>query len=117
MPPLSALLLPRLAAIKPFPLKPLKPLSKPYSKPYSAAAVDETNPDEVVQVEGNMQQCIGALRGVATLLRGWQIRRQVGARRHVCGRRAGVLLLPRGRPARRGGSPLQLPPRSCNCNS
>ena len=30
--------------------------------------------DEVIQVEGSMQQCVAALRGVATLLRGWQIR-------------------------------------------
>ncbi|KAL4448560.1 hypothetical protein ABPG75_005779 [Micractinium tetrahymenae] len=31
--------------------------------------------EEVVQVEGSVQQCVAALRGVATLLRGWQIRR------------------------------------------
>ncbi len=39
---------------------------------------DEANPDEVVQVEGSMQQCIAALRGVATLLRGWQVRQGQG---------------------------------------
>lgn len=31
--------------------------------------------EEVIQIEGNVQQCVAALRGVATLLRGWQIRR------------------------------------------
>lgn len=31
--------------------------------------------EEVIQVEGTVQQCVAALRGVATLLRGWQIRR------------------------------------------
>lgn len=31
--------------------------------------------EEVIQVEGSVQQCVAALRGVATLLRGWQIRR------------------------------------------
>lgn len=31
--------------------------------------------EEVIQIEGTVQQCVAALRGVATLLRGWQIRR------------------------------------------
>lgn len=31
--------------------------------------------EEVIQIEGSVQQCVAALRGVATLLRGWQIRR------------------------------------------
>lgn len=35
--------------------------------------------EEVIQVEGTVQQCVAALRGVATLLRGWQIRRLMAA--------------------------------------
>ena len=33
-------------------------------------------------MEGSVQQCVAALRGVATLLRGWQIRRQLAQQQH-----------------------------------
>lgn len=34
--------------------------------------------DEIIQVEGGLQSCIAALRGVATLLRGWHIKQALG---------------------------------------
>lgn len=45
--------------------------------------------EEVVQVEGSVQQCVAALRGVATLLRGWQIRRLMWAQQQQYGGGAG----------------------------
>ncbi|EFN56318.1 hypothetical protein CHLNCDRAFT_57590 [Chlorella variabilis] len=39
--------------------------------------------EEVVQVEGSLQQCVAALRGVATLLRGWQVRRLLAHHHHA----------------------------------
>ena len=49
----------------------------------AAAAVaiggGEPGGDEIIQIEGALHQCIAALRGVATLLRSWQIRRTITA--------------------------------------
>eukprot|EP00889_Picochlorum_renovo_P006605 jgi/Picre1/33635/NNA_001115.t1 len=49
----------------------------------AAAAVaiggGEPGGDEIIQIEGALHQCIVALRGVATLLRGWHIRRTITA--------------------------------------
>jgi predicted RNA-binding protein YlqC (UPF0109 family) len=45
----------------------------------SAHGGGEPGGDEVVQVDGTMQQCVAALRGVATLLRTWQVRRAAAA--------------------------------------
>jgi len=39
----------------------------------------EPGGDEIIQIEGALHQCIAALRGVATLLRSWQIRRTITA--------------------------------------
>lgn len=52
----------------------------PVEAPIAAAAAvahggGEPGGDEIVQIEGSMQQCVAALRAVATLLRGWQIKR------------------------------------------
>jgi transcription antitermination factor NusA-like protein len=47
----------------------------------SAVAIGGGEPggDEIIHIEGALHQCIAALRGVATLLRGWQIRRAITA--------------------------------------
>lgn len=52
--------------------------------PLAAAAAlaiggGEPGGDEIIHMEGALHQCIAALRGVATLLRGWQIRRTITA--------------------------------------
>lgn len=52
----------------------------PVEAPLAAAAAaayggGEPGGDEIIQIDGSMQQCVAALRGIATLLRGWQIRR------------------------------------------
>jgi poly(rC)-binding protein 3/4 len=52
----------------------------PVEAPLAAAAATahgggEPGGDEVIQIDGSLQQCITALRGVATLLRAWQVRR------------------------------------------
>ena len=57
---------------------------QPVEAPIAAAAAaalggGEAGGDEIIQLSGTLQQCIAALRGVATLLRGWQIRRLVVA--------------------------------------
>ena len=57
---------------------------QPVEAPLAAAAATahgggEPGGDEVIQLDGSLSQCIAALRGVATLLRGWQIRRMVSA--------------------------------------
>lgn len=49
----------------------------------AAAAVaiggGEPGGDEIIHIEGALHQCIAALRGVATLLRGWQVRKTITA--------------------------------------
>jgi hypothetical protein len=52
--------------------------------PLAAAAAaahggGEPGGDEVLQIDGTMPQCVSALRGVATLLRGWQAKRAAAA--------------------------------------
>eukprot|EP00887_Chlorella_sp_A99_P004311 scaffold15.g4311.t1 len=39
---------------------------------------DSMPSDEIIQVEGGIHTCIAALRGVATLLRGWHIKQALG---------------------------------------
>jgi hypothetical protein len=39
--------------------------------------------EEVIQVEGSVHQVVAALRGVATLLRGWQVRRLLTLQQHA----------------------------------
>lgn len=56
----------------------------PVEAPLAAAAATahgggEPGGDEIIQIDGTLQQCIAALRGVATLLRSWQIRRTAAA--------------------------------------
>ena len=56
----------------------------PVEAPLAAAAAvaiggGEPGGDEIIQIEGALHQCIAALRGVATLLRSWQIRRTITA--------------------------------------
>jgi poly(rC)-binding protein 3/4 len=55
---------------------------QPMEAPLAASAATahgggEPGGDEIIQIDGTLQQCVSALRGVATLLRGWQIRRCV----------------------------------------
>jgi transcription antitermination factor NusA-like protein len=55
---------------------------QPMEAPIAASAATahgggEPGGDEIIQIDGTLQQCVSALRGVATLLRGWQIRRCV----------------------------------------
>jgi poly(rC)-binding protein 2/3/4 len=55
---------------------------QPMEAPLAASAATahgggEPGGDEIIQIDGTLQQCVAALRGVATLLRGWQIRRCV----------------------------------------
>ncbi|KAG7670740.1 putative KH domain-containing protein [Nannochloris sp. 'desiccata'] len=55
---------------------------QPMEAPLAASAATahgggEPGGDEIIQIDGTLQQCVSALRGVATLLRGWQIRRYV----------------------------------------
>jgi transcription antitermination factor NusA-like protein len=45
----------------------------------SAHGGGEPGGDEIIQIDGSLPQTIAALRGVATLLRGWQIRRALTA--------------------------------------
>lgn len=52
----------------------------PVEAPLAAVAANsrgggEPGGDEIIQIDGNLQQCVVALRSVATLLRAWQIRR------------------------------------------
>lgn len=57
---------------------------QPVEAPLAAAAATahgggEPGGDEIIQLDGSLSECVAALRGVATLLRGWQIRRVVSA--------------------------------------
>ena len=53
---------------------------QPVEAPLAAAAANshgggEAGGDEIIRIDGSLQQCVAALRSVATLLRAWQIRR------------------------------------------
>ena len=57
---------------------------QPVEAPLAAAAATahgggEPGGDEIIQIDGSLQQCVAAMRGIATLLRGWQIRRAIAA--------------------------------------
>ncbi|KAI3426171.1 hypothetical protein D9Q98_008548 [Chlorella vulgaris] len=50
-----------------------------------SSTISSNGVEEVIQLDGSVQQCVAALRGVATLLRGWQIRRMMAMQQHQFG--------------------------------